>query len=233
MDNGFVRRRPCGAETGEFGVDTVALEHIGGRYRLAAFLVGNRALDDRPVDAPGEIVLGRVDDILKAAIDNRFERVEPRLRSLPRRIAASPRPSIVTAGWALAACTAVRGRPVVTRRSPIRRRFIAVTAIARPSVLRASVRPGSVLRRPGPAAAYRSTIGDTVGLGSTRSQGARRPLAASPATRLCGRQLLLGLTIARRRDDWRRLRSLGWSNCCGLRGARRARGAATTTAAPA
>src|SRR6516162_7188064 len=186
MDNGFVRGGTRGAETREFGVDTLALEHIGGRYRLATFLIGHRALDDRPVDAPGEIVLARVDDILKAAIDNRFQRVEPRLRFLPRHVTVSSRPSIAAAGWALAACMPVRGAPVITCRPPLRRPFVAVAAIARPSVLRASVRPGSELRRPGSAGAGGSPISDSVGLGSTRGRGARRPPAAAPAKGLCG-----------------------------------------------
>src|SRR6516165_1371219 len=196
MDNGFVRGGTRGAKTWEFGVDTVALEHIGGRYRLAAFLVGHRALDDRPVDAPGEIVLGGVDDILKAAIDDRFERVEPRLGFLPRHVTVCSRPSIITARWALAACTAVSGTPIIRYRRSLRRPLAAVAAIARPSVLRASVRPRSVLRSPCPAAARGRTIGDSVGLGSTRRRGARRRRAAAPAVGLCARTVLPRLTIA-------------------------------------
>jgi hypothetical protein len=192
MDDGLVRSRPRGAETREFGVDTVALEHIGGRYRLAAFVVGYRALDDRPVDAPGEIVLGSVDDILKAAIDNRFERVEPRLGFLLRRVTVSSRPPIIAAGWALAARTAIREAPVIACLRPLRRPFVAVTPIARPSALRASIRPGSILRRPGPAAVGGSTISDPVGLGS---RGVRWPPAA-PAMGRYGRPILPGLAIA-------------------------------------
>jgi len=107
MNNGLVRSGPRSAETGEFGVDAVAPQNIGGRYRLAALLVGHRALDDRPVDATGEVVLDRINHILEATIDNRFERVEPLLRFLPRRLLVSSLPSIVTARRALAACTAV------------------------------------------------------------------------------------------------------------------------------
>ena len=97
MNNGLVRRRPRSAEAGEFGVYAVALQNIGGRYRLAALLVGHRALDDRPVDATGEIVLGGVDQILKTAIDDRFERVEAWLWFLPRRGSVSFLPSVVAA----------------------------------------------------------------------------------------------------------------------------------------
>src|ERR1700745_1269270 len=121
MNNGFVRRRPSSAETGKLGVDAIALQNIGGRNRLAALLVGHRALDDRPVDATCEVVRGRVDHILKTAIDNRFERVEPLLRLLPRRIALSLRPAIVAAWCAFAACPAVLGAPVIADRSPLRR----------------------------------------------------------------------------------------------------------------
>jgi hypothetical protein len=107
MHNGFVRSRPCGAETGVFGVDAVALQNIGGRYRLTALLVGYRALRDRPVDATGEVVFGHVNHILEAAIDNRFERVEPLLRFLPRSVPVSSLPSIAAPWCALAACTGV------------------------------------------------------------------------------------------------------------------------------
>src|SRR6516162_7293994 len=121
MNDGFVRGRPGGGETGEFGVDTVALEHIGGRYRLAAFLVRHSALDNCPVDAPGEGILGRVDHILKAAVDDRFERVKPRLRSLALR-----RSPIVPTGRAIAAGAAVRGALVIACRCSFRRPLIAL-----------------------------------------------------------------------------------------------------------
>jgi hypothetical protein len=47
------------------------------------------------MDAAGEVVLGCIDYILKAAIDHRFEGVEPRLRSLAWRVAVSSLPSII------------------------------------------------------------------------------------------------------------------------------------------
>src|SRR6516225_3923233 len=148
MNNGLVRRRPRSAETGEFGVYAVALQNIGGRYRLTALLVGHRALRDRPVDATGEVVLGRVSHVLEATIDNRFECVEPLLRFLPRRVPVSSLPSIVTARRAaLAACTAVWRAPAIAYRSSLRRPFIAALAATRLAASRASVWRGSVLRR--------------------------------------------------------------------------------------
>jgi hypothetical protein len=59
------------------------------------------------VDATGEVVLGRVNHILEAAIDHRFESVEPLPRFLPRRVPVSSLPSIVAPWCALAACTGV------------------------------------------------------------------------------------------------------------------------------
>src|SRR6516162_3764563 len=97
MNNGLVRRGPRGAETGKFAIDAIAPKNIGGRYRLAAPLVGHRALDDRPVDAPSKVVFGCVDYIIETAIDNRFESVEPRLGPLARRVAVSSLPPVVGA----------------------------------------------------------------------------------------------------------------------------------------
>src|SRR6516165_2754907 len=146
MNNGLVRRRPRSAETGEFGVYAVALQNIGGRYRLAALLVGHRALDDRPVDATGEIVLGCIDQILKTAIDDRFERVEAWLWFLSRRGSVSSLSSIVAAWWALAALTAVWGTASACR-SSLGWLFIAPAAVTRPPASRASVRHRLVPRR--------------------------------------------------------------------------------------
>ena len=70
MDDGFVRGRARGRETRKFGVDAVALQNVSGRYKLAASLIGHGPLYDRPVDTAGEVILGCVDDILKAAINN-------------------------------------------------------------------------------------------------------------------------------------------------------------------
>src|SRR5215472_8570255 len=158
MNDGFVGGRAGGGKTWEFGVGAVALQHIGGRYRLAAFLIRHGALDDCPVDAPGEVVLGRVHHVLEAAIDNRFERVEPRLRFLALRLAISRRSSIIAAGRAIAAGAAIRGAPVIARRSSFRRPRIAVSAIARLLVLRAPVWRRPILRSCRPAVAGARSI---------------------------------------------------------------------------
>jgi len=92
------------------------------------------------MDAAGKVVLSCVDYILKAAIDHRFEGVEPRLRSLDWRIAVSSLPPIIATWCAPAACRAVRRASVTSCRSSLRlRSFIAETAVARAAALRASV----------------------------------------------------------------------------------------------
>ena len=233
MNDGFVRGRPGGGETGEFGVDTVALEHIGGRYRLAAFLVRHSALDNCPVDAPGEGILGRVDHILKAAVDDRFERVKPRLRSLALRVTISGRSPIVPTGRAIAAGAAVRGALVIACRCSFRRPLIAVSAIARCRVLRASVWRGPILRRSGPAATGgRSTLA----LAGRRLREARRPPAPPLGVRLCRRLALARIAIAGRGDIGRCLRHAFRSLDFSIRRPCRAGFAwrpATTPAAPA
>src|SRR6266403_2671522 len=50
MDDGLVDRAAGRPETGELGIDAVALQHIDGRERFAADLVGGGALDDRPMN---------------------------------------------------------------------------------------------------------------------------------------------------------------------------------------
>ena len=72
---------------GKFGVGAVTLQDIDGRDRLAADLVGGRALDDRPVHAPG---LALLLDILETAIDDRIDRYS--FRSTSRRGGAPLRP---------------------------------------------------------------------------------------------------------------------------------------------
>src|SRR4051794_13969616 len=75
----------------KLGIGALALHHIDGRDRLAADLVGGRALDDRPVHAPGLAAL--LLDILEAAIDDRVDRVKLSLDKPLRRcppVAAIP-----------------------------------------------------------------------------------------------------------------------------------------------
>ena len=230
MNDGLVRGRPGGGETGEFCVDAFALQHIGGRYRLAAFLVRHSALNNCPVDAPGEGILGRVDHILKAAVDDRFERVKPRLRSLALRVTISGRSPIVPTGRAIAAGAAVRGAPVIARRSTFRRPCIAVSAITRLPVLRAPVWRGPILRSSRPAAAGGRNI---LALAGRRLREARRPPATPPGMGLA----LVRIAIIGPGDIGpslrRTFRSLDFSIRRHLCGAGFAWRTTTTTAAPA
>src|SRR6476469_3353659 len=88
MYDRLVHRTAGGAEIGKLGVLAVALQHIDGRDRLPADLVGGGALDDGPVHPAGLAVLF---DVLEAAIDNRVGRVELAL-DLPRRSGAPAAP---------------------------------------------------------------------------------------------------------------------------------------------
>jgi hypothetical protein len=63
------------------------LQHIILRHRLASDLVGDRALDDRPVDAARA---GLLLDILEAAIDDRIDVVELALDALGAVVPAAP-----------------------------------------------------------------------------------------------------------------------------------------------
>src|SRR4029077_18836193 len=53
VDDGLVDRAAGSAEIGKLAVGAVALQHIDRRNRLAADLVGGRALDDRPMHPAG------------------------------------------------------------------------------------------------------------------------------------------------------------------------------------
>jgi hypothetical protein len=72
MHDGLVYRSPRRAEIGELGLGALSLQDIGRRHCFAALLVGDRALDDRPVDATGRTLIGSVGNILKTAIDYRL-----------------------------------------------------------------------------------------------------------------------------------------------------------------
>src|SRR5580658_1020639 len=79
--DGVARR----TERRELAVRAVALHHIAVRHRLAADLVGDGALDDRPVDPARAALLL---DVLEAPIDHRVERIELALDPL-RAVAAT------------------------------------------------------------------------------------------------------------------------------------------------
>src|SRR5579883_3052868 len=123
MDDDLVdggARRP---EGGKFLVDAVAPQHVDRRHLLAALLIGHGALDDRPNDAAGAALLL---DILEAAIDDRFERIELALGLRPpasgRRACLVLGAAALLAAGALApafpaaAGTRLGGRPGAGRR---------------------------------------------------------------------------------------------------------------------
>jgi len=60
VDNRLVHRRPRRSEIGEFGIDAIALQHIDRRNRFRRALIGKRAFDDRPFDAPRRRLIGRL-----------------------------------------------------------------------------------------------------------------------------------------------------------------------------
>jgi len=107
MDDRLVGGSAGGAKIGKLGLGAFALQHIGCRHRLAAFLVGDGALDDRPMHPPGPAVLGLVGDILEPSIDRRFERIELLLDPSRRRVAAAAALAVPRAARTSAARTAV------------------------------------------------------------------------------------------------------------------------------
>src|SRR6516162_1764818 len=177
MNDRLVRGQPRSAETGEFGVDAVALQHIGSGYRLTALLIGHRALGDRPVDAPGQVVLGRVDHVLEAAIDNRLQSVEPLLRLISWGVAVSCPPSIAGPRSAPAACAAVGRAAVATCQCSLGQPFLA-TAVTHLTVSRTSEGRGSVRWRS--RGGVFATGGGIARSGRCCCRWARRPAAAAP-----------------------------------------------------
>src|SRR5215469_7716975 len=109
MNDGLVYRRASRAEIGILRLDTFTLQHVDRRHRLAALLVGNSALDNRPMDAASRVLIGLVGHILKTPIDDGFERVKLLLGlSLCRLTASSCRSSFrVPSGDAAARCGAL------------------------------------------------------------------------------------------------------------------------------
>ena len=137
MNDGLVGGGAGGAEIGKFRFRPFALQHIGRRHRLAAFLVGDRALDDRPVNAPAAAVFGLVGNILETTVDHRFERVELLLDP--------PRPGIA-APAALAVSGTARASAARTAIDAIATRGAARVAITRPPARSAILRLADGLR---------------------------------------------------------------------------------------
>src|SRR6185437_5697342 len=84
----------------------VSLQHINGRDRFAADLIGGRALDDRPVHTPRFAVFL---DILETAIDNRINRIKLLLDTFRRRPAAAPVTAFATIPATIHLAAATRG----------------------------------------------------------------------------------------------------------------------------
>src|SRR5262245_5186650 len=174
MDDGFVRGRARGRETRKFGVDAVALQNVSGRYKLAASLIGHGPLYDRPVDTAGKVILGRVDYILKAAINNRFERIEPRLGVFARPVVVSSPAPTIRARSAPATGAAFGGAAVIADRPGFPRSLIDARAVVRPPVTRISVWRWSLPRRCCSGVRSGLSCDDFVGLGRVGLYWARR-----------------------------------------------------------
>src|SRR5207248_3079096 len=145
MDDGLIDRAAGGAETGELAVIAVALQHIDRRDRLAADLIGGSTFEDCPVHSASA---GLLFDILKAAIDDRVERIELALDFSVRHPAAasgrSAAPAVARAGRAGAERARRNLARCLRRARPVARRF----AVAAPWTLRNRVTrtPASVSR---------------------------------------------------------------------------------------
>src|SRR5207248_2694683 len=140
------------------------------RDRLAADLVGGRALDDRPVYPLGLAVLF---DILEAAVDDRVEGIELRLRLALRQAAPAPRrPSAAPISLIAALTTALAAALIV---API----AAPGAVARAALAFAITRrvAGRVIAAAFRALPVRRRISGNGG--AIRCGGARRPTAAA------------------------------------------------------
>jgi hypothetical protein len=114
MNDSLIHRRPRRAEIGEFRLGAIALQDVLRRNRFRRALIGDRALDDRPIDAPRSAFRRRFafgrrrgGDILEAAIDDRLERVKLR-RRLVAPITATTTIAITAFAERLAALAASR-----------------------------------------------------------------------------------------------------------------------------
>ena len=166
------------AEARELALGAVALQHVGSRDRLAADLVGDGALDDRPVDAP---LTALVLDILEPAVDDRVDVVELALRRPPRIVAAAPVAPVTPAGVAVSpvplwpaaippVLAVARARPGLTWRG------------ATPGLARSALSRGPLT---GPAGTPpRAAVPSLLALGTgVAGRGGRTRLAAGPGRR--------------------------------------------------
>jgi hypothetical protein len=141
MNDGLVHRRACCAEIGEFRFRAVALQDVLRRNGFRRTLIGDRALDDRPIDAPRPPVRGgftfrgrRRRDILEAAIDDRFERIKLRRGFVASTVAPS---TIAVAPFAegLAALAAPWSALTIAPLAIARLPFPALSPVLRVAVL--------------------------------------------------------------------------------------------------
>jgi len=96
------------AEARKFGVVAVALQDVAHRHRRASDLIGDGALDDRPVHPAGFAFTFAL-DILEPAVDDGIHRIKLALDPPLRRISAAAAPitaapiaASVTSGVAVA-----------------------------------------------------------------------------------------------------------------------------------
>ena len=117
MDDGLVDRRARRAEIGKFRLRAVALQDVLRRNRLCGALIGDGALDDRPIDATRpafrRFAFGRRRrrDILEAAIDHRLEGIKLRRRLVAPAIAPA---AIAVAAFAEGLAALAGPRPAIT-----------------------------------------------------------------------------------------------------------------------
>ena len=90
MGDRLVDGRTGGAQMREFRIVAVAAQHVDRRESARGALIGRGALQDDPVDAPSGALGRGIGHILEAAIDDRFEPIELRLRLLADIAALAP-----------------------------------------------------------------------------------------------------------------------------------------------
>jgi hypothetical protein len=100
MNDCLVHRRPRRAEIGKLGVYPLAPQDVDRRHRLPAFLVGDRAFDNCPMNSAGVAVAGLFGNILETPIDYRLKGVELLLGLLLRCVPTSSLVSVPRTGAA-------------------------------------------------------------------------------------------------------------------------------------